>query len=109
MGWDNGRYQDPAEAKSAAEAAEAMERRAAEADARTEAMATAIVEGFGLVAQAILAAAGVSGLRAPEDTDPRLVGYDHAAMRVAAGLDHPAEDEREDLAALLDGGDDTPK
>lgn len=101
MGW--GGFEDPAEAKAAAEAAEAMNRRAAESDARTEALATAIVEGFGLVAQAILAAAGMSsGMGGPPDET--LVRLSDGAL-----VGSRTEDEREDLAALLDGGDDIPK
>jgi hypothetical protein len=54
-----GGYQDPMERAAAAEAARrAGEARALE-DARTEALAAAITEGFGLVASAILAAAGL--------------------------------------------------
>jgi hypothetical protein len=64
-----GGYQDPVERAAAAEAARrAGEARALE-DARTEALAAAIVEGLGLVANAILAAAGlpeaISGIPGP--------------------------------------------
>jgi hypothetical protein len=85
MAW--GGFEDPAERKAAAEAADAANRRAAESDARTEALATAIVEGFGLVASAILTAAGVNGTHFPIPAHP---------LRAV-----PDPDEGEDLAALI--------
>jgi hypothetical protein len=57
MGW--GHYVDPQEAKAAAEASEKMEAARAEADGRTEVLATAILEGFAMVAAAIRDAAGI--------------------------------------------------
>lgn len=60
MGWGN--FVDPREAAAAHEAAEAMAAQRAMDDDRTEALATAIIEGFGLVADAILRAAGMPPL-----------------------------------------------
>lgn len=60
-----GGYRDPIEAKAAREAAEKMAEQQQFEDSRTEALCTAIVEGFGLLAQAILAAAGKSALGLP--------------------------------------------
>lgn len=61
MAWDTpAGWQDPKEAAAAAEAAEKMAAARAEADARTEALANAIRDGFGVLADAILVAAGQS-------------------------------------------------
>lgn len=57
MSWSQG-FQDPAEARAAAEAADRMNAAQAGEDARTEALAAAIVEGFSLVASAVLTASG---------------------------------------------------
>lgn len=56
MGW--GGFTDPREQAAANEAAAKMAQARAAEDSRTEALATAIIEGFGLVADAIRAAAG---------------------------------------------------
>lgn len=69
-----GGFVDPKERAAAEQAAEAIESARARADAHTEALATAIVEGFGLVANAILTASGrapaISGIPGPALIEP---------------------------------------
>jgi hypothetical protein len=59
MGWGS-EFQDPAEKRAAQEAAEAMAAQRAAEDARNDMLAGAIVQGAALLADAVLAAAGIA-------------------------------------------------
>jgi hypothetical protein len=58
MGW--GGFEDPAEQRAAAKAAEAMAAQRATADAQTQILAEAIRDGFAVLAEAVLVAAGAT-------------------------------------------------
>lgn len=113
MGW--GGYEDPRERKAAEEAREKMEQAQALEDGRTEALCTAIVEGLGLVANAILVAAGKAPLGAAEVCcqSPQVCGAEPGDCEGAPAGPLAADltDERVDpeLDGLLDQGDGTPE
>lgn len=96
MGWSG--YEDPREKKAADEAAQKMAEAQQLEDGRTEALCTAIVEGLGLVAHAILAAAGIHAPGVLDDFSAAAAGPDDIIGR-------PQEVADPDIDGLLDQGD----
>lgn len=65
-----GGFEDPKERKAAQDAVAAMEAQRALADAQTQVLADAIREGFGMLASAVLTAAGHYATTEPTDPCP---------------------------------------
>lgn len=113
MAWDGGPegWRPPGEEKAAREATEKFERERGAADARTQAIAEAITGGFGIVADAILKAAGVPRDEraaffhgATFDGDDYLEGDGDDRVSLADDVTRPADDDpdMDDLLAPND-------